>query len=66
MYLARSQVLECLVRHKDGHVWFRLCRALVDGAGRLQVDGPDALLALRVLQTQLEDAIGLCVARLEG
>ena len=62
-HLALCELLEGLVGHDEGHVRLRLRRALIHAPRRLEVDRPHALLALRVLHAQLEDAVGLWVAR---
>ena len=57
--LALRQLLEGLVGHHDGDVGLALGLALVNRASGLEVDRPYALLARRVLNAELEDAVGL-------
>lgn len=56
--LAVGEALEGVVRHRDVDVGL-LAGALRDGTLLLQVNDPGGLLALRVLDVELEDAVGL-------
>ena len=58
-YLALREQNEGLVRENDGDIGLGLRVALVDGTSLLEVDRPDSLLALLVLDTELEDTVGL-------
>lgn len=58
-HFAFSELHERLVRHVDGHVGLWLRCASVDGAGLLEINGPNGLLALLVLDVEFEDALRL-------
>lgn len=58
-YLAICKLKERFVGKDDSYISLGLCRALVDRARLLQVDGPYALSAFLILNAELENAIRL-------